>query len=149
MNNWFFDMFILMKYGVIFVDFFWVYVMCLDKGYEKFLEVYYSIMFFDVIKVLFVCELVGFDCFLFMWFIWLYLLQVFDVLQVWGFQYVIGGVWIKCIKIWKLVFGIGYVQCFVLEFYIIGKIVWFELVLKFECNVIEVFLIVDKIEVLC
>ena len=64
------------------------------------------------------------------------LLFVLEVVLVWGFEYKMGGVWAKCTKIGKVVFGTGYIMRSVSELFFV-VIRGLSKVSKSVCNFVD------------
>lgn len=152
MTDWPFGSLTPMKYGAIYADPAWKYIMRSDKGHEKSPENHYDIMTLDQLAQLPADQLAGPHCYLFMWSTWPHLKHAMWLMDQWGFEYVTGGSWIKRTKKWKLAFGTGYIQRSSCEPYLIGKIGAPQISSKSERNVIDAPLdiegIPDKIEAL-
>lgn len=98
------------QYSVIYADPPWQYRTYSKKGQGRSAESHYPTMSLDDIKALPVGELAAKDCALFMWATFPCLLEAFQVLDAWGFEYkTIAFVWIKQNRISDSLFwGMGY-----------------------------------------
>lgn len=98
------------QYSVIYADPPWQYRTYSKKGQGRSAESHYPTMSLDDIKDLPVGELAAKDCALFMWATFPCLLEAFQVLDAWGFEYkTIAFVWIKQNRISDSLFwGMGY-----------------------------------------
>lgn len=98
------------QYSVIYADPPWQYRTYSKKGQGRSAESHYPTMSLDEIKDLPVGELAAKDCALFMWATFPCLLEAFQVLDAWGFEYkTIAFVWIKQNRISDSLFwGMGY-----------------------------------------
>lgn len=98
------------QYSVIYADPPWQYRTYSKKGQGRSAESHYPTMSLDDIKALPVGELAAKDCALFMWATFPCLLEAFQVLEAWGFEYkTIAFVWIKQNRISDSLFwGMGY-----------------------------------------
>lgn len=98
------------KYQVIYADPPWKYYVYSKKGLGRSAEHHYPTMSIDEIKKLPIQEIAEKDCILFLWVTFPTLLESFEVIRAWGFQYkTVAFVWIKQNKKSDgLFWGMGY-----------------------------------------
>lgn len=137
MSDWPFGNLTPLKYGVVYADPAWQYLMRSSAGHAKSPEAHYDTMTPEQIKALPVDQLAGPDCLLCMWSTWPHLPLAMEVLRAWNFTYVTGGAWIKRTPSRKLCFGTGYVLRSASEPFLIGKINHPKCVSRSERNVID------------
>ena len=96
----------LKKYQVIYADPPWKYYVYSKKGLGRSAEHHYPTMSIDDIKKLPIQEIAEKDCMLFLWVTFPTLLESFEVIRAWGFQYkTVAFVWIKQNKKVMVYFG--------------------------------------------
>lgn len=98
------------KYQVIYADPPWRYYVYSKKGLGRSAESHYPTMSIDEIKMLPINDIADNNCLLFLWVTFPTLLQAFEVIHAWGFQYkTVAFVWIKQNKKSDSLFwGMGY-----------------------------------------
>ncbi len=98
------------KYSVIYADPPWHYRTYSKKGRGRSADSHYPTMDLEDIKALPVSEIAAKDCALFMWLTFPCMLEAFEVLKAWGFEYkTVAFVWVKQNrKSDSLFWGMGY-----------------------------------------
>lgn len=98
------------KYSVIYADPPWHYRTYSKKGRGRSADSHYPTMDLEDIKSLPVSEIAAKDCALFMWLTFPCMLEAFEVLKAWGFEYkTVAFVWVKQNrKSDSLFWGMGY-----------------------------------------
>lgn len=98
------------KYSVIYADPPWHYRTYSKKGRGRSADSHYPTMDLEDIKALPVSDIAAKDCALFMWLTFPCMLEAFEVLKAWGFEYkTVAFVWVKQNrKSDSLFWGMGY-----------------------------------------
>ena len=98
------------KYNVIYCDPPWRYAVWSGKGKGRSAENHYPTMSVEDICRLHVADIAAEDCVLFMWATFPNLMEAFDVIKAWGFDYkTVAFVWVKQNKKCDSLFwGMGY-----------------------------------------
>jgi N6-adenosine-specific RNA methylase IME4 len=120
--NWIFDPLIAGTYRTLMVDPPWAYETYSDKGKGRSADKHYRCMDLDAIKALPVRFLGQADCWLWLWATAPMYDAARECVDVWGFQYVTQGVWVKTTRCREYVaMGTGYVLRNSHEPYIIAR----------------------------
>ncbi|WP_349507248.1 MT-A70 family methyltransferase, partial [Agrobacterium pusense] len=87
----------------------WLYKLRSEKGEGKSAQAHYKCMPLDAIKAMPVLDLASENCLLWLWATNPMVIQAYEVLLAWGFDFVTMGSWEKMTKNGKQAFGPGYV----------------------------------------
>ncbi|NTB05081.1 MT-A70 family methyltransferase [Agrobacterium tumefaciens] len=97
------------SFDLIMADPPWLYKLRSEKGEGKSAQAHYNCMPLDQIKAMPVLDLASENCLLWLWATNPMVIQAYEVLLAWGFDFVTMGSWEKTTKNGKQAFGPGYV----------------------------------------
>jgi len=97
------------KYNIIYADPPWTYKVWTAKGGHKSASAHYNTMQLEDICQLPVWEITDNNCILFLWATYPNILEAFEVIKAWGFEYkTVGFTWVKMYSNGNPVCGLGY-----------------------------------------